>query len=658
MIEHLLEEPVAIFLIIIAVVLISPLLIERLRLPGIVGLILGGILIGPNVLGLLDIGPSIVLLSTVGLIYLMFNAGLEIDLRQFNRVRNKALVFGLLTFSAPLIAGFLLGQLFGLGWASSVLMGSVIASHTLVAFPILSRLNIVRNEAVAITIGATVFTDIGALLVLAIIVGVADGGVSSGFILQLVGLMIGYTLLVLFGAPRLGKFFFRHYSGPSVEFQFVLVVLFVAALLAEVIGMHAIVGAFLAGLAVNATLPARSAVTGRVLFLGEALFVPIFLVYVGMVIDPLAVVTSLRTLLIGLALTTAVYATKFAAAWITSRIYGYSRPELLTMWGLSQAQAAATLATILIGVEVGLLSEAFFNGAILMVLFTTLSSPLLVQRFGRCLQPSAAEPADLSFFDRILVPVANPQTQEHLIALAAIFARTADGTLYPLRVTQVTEDQSAKPNLTQERQILESEQLENDGEIEVKPVHRLDTSIAQGILRAALENEVTMIVMGWRGQPTFRQSIFGTVLDEVIWGAEVPVLVGRLTMSINALQRVVLVMPANSLVTPLIAKTVEMATTIARAINVPLLILVARRYASDLEETLEQEEEENPYDIVVERIEVKPLVSRLASDDLVVITTTGSPLFFRSSLGHIPEQLAAQTKSSMVVIHYPSLDQI
>lgn len=653
MIEHLLEEPTAIFLIIIAVVLISPLLIERLHLPGIVGLILGGIFIGPNVLGLLETGPSIRLLSTVGLIYLMFNAGLEIDLRQFNRIRNKALVFGLLTFLAPLTAGFLLGMLFGLGWAPSVLMGSVIASHTLVSFPILSRLNIVRNEAISITIGATVFTDIGALLILAIIVGVADGGATSGFILQLVGLMIGYTLLVLLGIPRLGKFFFRHYSGPSVEFQFVLVVLFVAALLAEVIGMHAIVGAFLAGLAVNATLPARSAVIGRVLFLGEALFVPIFLVYVGMVIDPLAIVTSLRTLLIGVALTTAVYATKFAAAWLTGRIFDYSRHEVLTMWGLSQAQAAATLATILIGVEVGLLSEGFFNGAILMVLLTTLTSPLLVQRFGRGLQPSAAEPGELSFFDRILVPIANPKTQEHLIALAAIFARTGEGTLYPLRVTEVAEGQSAKARLTQERQILESEQLENGGEIVIKPVHRIDNSIAQGILRAALENDATMIVMGWRGQPTFRQSIFGTVLDEVVWGANVPVLVGRMTMSINAMKRVVLVIPANSLAGPLFAKTVEMATTIARAINVPLLLLVARRYSNFLEEALEQEED-HPYEIVVERIEVEPVISRLSSDDLVVITTTGSPHFLRSSVGYIPEQLAARTNSSMVLIHYPS----
>lgn len=527
MLEHLLDEPVAIFMIILAVVLISPLLIERLRLPGIVGL-----LIGPNALDLLQDGPSIVLLSTIGLVYLMFNAGLEIDLRQFNRVRNKAVVFGLLTFSIPLVVGVIMGRLLGLAWTSSLLMGSVYASHTLVSFPILGRLGIVRNEAVAITIGATVFTDVGALLVLAIVAGTAGEGASVAFVLRFVVLMVAYTLLVLIGGPRLGKAFFSRYSGPYVEFQFVLVILFVAALLSEVIGMHAIVGAFLAGLAVNATLPEQSAVSSRVLFFGEALFVPIFLVYVGMVIDPMAVITSQRTLLIGGLLTIAVYATKYLAAWIAGRMYGYSRNEVLTMWGLSQAQAAATLATILIGVEIGLLSREFFNGAILMVLLTTLSSPLLVQHFGAGLTASAEKPTNISAFDRILVPVANPKTQKHLIRLAAIFGRSVRG--------------------------------------------------------------------------------------------------------------------------PLVSNTVKMAITIAKAINVPLSILVARRYANYLETHLAQMEEEYPLEVEVAHVEVDPLVARLRSDDLVVITTTGTQGFFRSAVGYIPERVAEHTDASMVVIHYPS----
>lgn len=652
MLEHILEEPVGIFLIIIAVVLISPLLIERLRLPGIIGLIVGGIFIGPNVLGLLEIGPSIELLSTVGLIYLMFNAGLEIDQRQFSQVRNKAIVFGLLIFTIPLVPGIAVGRMFGLDWPSSILMGSVLSSHTLVSFPILSRLGILRNEAVSVTIGATVFSDIGALLVLAIIAGSATRGASAAFVLQLLLLMVLYIVLILFGVPRLGKFFFRHYSGPSVEFQFVLVVLFIAALLAELIGMHAIVGAFIVGLAVNATLPEHSPVTGRVLFLGEALFVPIFLMYIGMVIDPLAVVTNQRTLLIGATLTVIVYAGKYAASWLMGRIFHYGKDEVMVMWGLSQAQAAATLATVLIGVEIGLLSDEFFNGAILTVLVTTLTSPLLVQRFGARLKVSREEPVDTSLFERILVPVANPTTQQHLIALASILASTVEGTLFPLRVTLKQDNQPL--DLQGERQTLESDYLENGEEITIEPVHRVDSSISEGILNAALENRTTLIVMGWRGKATFRESIFGTILDEVIWKSTTPVLVGRLTMSINAMQRVVLVIPANSLVQALLPKTVEMASTIARSINVPLIILVARRYGPQLEEILaNQKKKDHANEVVIERVEVENVVSRLESSDLALITTTGSPRFYRSSLGYIPERVAAQTKASLLLVHYP-----
>ena len=299
-----------------------------------------------------------------------------------------------------------------------------------------TRLGIVRNEAVSVTIGATVFTDVAALLVLAIVAGTQDGDASVLSVVGLIALMIGYAMLILLGLPRAGKLFFRRFTTRAIEFQFVLVALFVAALLAERIGMHAIVGAFLAGLAINSTLPARSAVIGQVLFLGESFFIPIFLMYIGMITDPLAVLVNIQTLLIGAGMTIAVYMTKFAAAWVTTRVFHYSRDELFTIWGLSQAQAAATLATILVGVEINLFPMTIFNGAILMILCTCITSPLLVQRFGLRLHPSEAPREKRPLFDRILVPIANPKTQEHLITLADILSRISQGTLLPLHVAQ------------------------------------------------------------------------------------------------------------------------------------------------------------------------------------------------------------------------------
>lgn len=646
-----LQEPIAVFLTIMTVVLITPLLSERVHLPGIVGLILGGMLVGPHGLGLLATDRVIELLSTIGLIYLMFSAGLELDLHQFSRVRNKALLFGLLTFTIPQLSGILMGRMLGWGWLSAVLLGSIYASHTLIAYPILSRLGIVTNEAVSVAIGATVFTDVASLLVLAIVAGAQSGDVSAVSIAWLIGLMTGYAALILLGMPYAGKFFFRHFSGRAIEFQFVLVVLFVAALLAERIGMHAIVGAFLAGLAINSTLPPHSAVIGQVLFLGESFFIPMFLMYIGMVTDPLAIVTNAQTLLTGLALTVTIYTTKFAAAWVTTRLFHYSRDELLTVWGLSQAQAAATLAAVLVGVEIKLFPMTIFNGAILMILCTCITSPLLVQRFGSRLTPSRVSAEKKLLFDRILVPIANPQTQEHLITLANILARTTKGVLLPLHVAQAINRQGVE--LDHQQQLLDSvPKILADHETHIQPVRRVDTSIAKGILHAAIEHEASLIIMGWRGKPTFRQSLFGTVLDEVVWNATVPVLVGRLVTPVNAIQRLLLVTPPNSLDGGLIGTTLEIVKAISQAINVPLSILTADRYEAKMLGILNKSD--HKYQIArLGKDVVRSVAQKAGPQDLIIVTTMGSQQRFRSSLGLIPEQLVAATASSVVIVHYP-----
>ncbi len=250
-----LNEPVAFFLLIMSIILVTPLLSERVRLPGIIGIILGGMLIGPHVFGLIEAGDRMVFLSTIGLVYLMFSAGLEVDINQFMRVRSRSIVFGFFTFLLPQLMGMGLGWILGLDWLGMILLGSAFASHTLIAFPILTRLGVTRNEAVAVTTGATVLTDIGAFIILAVVLGAKSGGLSLGYFIQLFVLLSIFTLLIILGLPRLGKLFFQRFSGRAIEFQFVIVVLFVAALGAELIGVHEVVGAFLAGLAINATLP-------------------------------------------------------------------------------------------------------------------------------------------------------------------------------------------------------------------------------------------------------------------------------------------------------------------------------------------------------------------------------------------------------------------
>jgi Kef-type K+ transport system membrane component KefB len=646
-----LTEPVAFFLTIMAIILLAPLLSQRLRIPGIVGLILGGMLVGPHALGLLATERVIELLSTVGLIYLMFSAGLEIDLTQFARVQNRSIAFGLLTFGLPVASGTLLGRLLGLSWMSSVLLGSVYASHTLVAFPILSRLGIVGNEAVAVTIGATVFTDVASLLVLAIVVAMYSGAASLASIIRLIALMLGYAALVLWGLPRVGKAFFRRFTAGDVEFQFVLVALFLAGLLAEQIGMHAIVGAFLAGLAINATLPPRSRVVGQVLFLGQSFFIPVFLLYVGMVLDPRAIFADRTTLLTGLALTLAVYATKYAAAWLAARRFGYSRQERLTMWGLSQAQAAATLATILVALEVGLFPLSVFNGALLMILATAITSPILVQRFGSQLEPAEEPEQATALCERIIIAVANPETEEHLVALAGILARTTGGTLMPLHV--ILEVHGRVQGRRDQQRVLSCDIVQEPG-VSVTPIARVDSSVAKGIVRASIEYNATMVVMGWRGKPTFQQTIFGTVLDEVIWSAPIPVLVGRMVTPINALKRIVLVIPPTRASPALIPRALEVASTFAASINVPLLILVSPRQMPLVQEQVRASQNKLSLEVaLIEGDVVRDVASIAHVEDMIVVTSSGSAGRFRSSLGQIPQQLVARTESNVLIVHFP-----
>lgn len=650
--ENALNEPVAIFLTIMAVILITPILSERVRLPGIVGLILGGMLIGPYGLNLLSDSDGIQLLATIGLVYLMFSAGLEVDLPQFNRVRFRSFIFGVLTFSFPQLLGMGLGRWLGMNWLGAVLLGSAFSSHTLIALPIVTRLGIIKNDAIAMTVGATVMTDISAFIVLAVVLGMQNGGVDVTYFARLFVLLLLFTAAVLLGLPRLGKLFFRRFSGRTVEFQFVLVVLFVAALVAEKIGVHAVVGAFLAGLAINATLPHESPVTGYVLFVGESFFIPVFLMYSGMITNPLALLTDTQTLITSVLVTLVAYGSKLLAAWAAARIFRYSNDEMMTIWGLSQAQAAVTIPTLVIGLEAGLFSDSLFNAAIVMILLTSISSPLIVQRFGRKLhvQTNGMEKPEL--FKRILVPVANPDTQEYLLALASLLTNNQAGTLLILNVARETNGQII--GLEHQQKLLKRvPELLEDPQAKLELLRRVDSSIARGILHGAIENNASLIVLGWRGKSTLRESIFGAVADEVVWSASIPVLVGRLSTPVNAMRRLVLVIPPERLPLHWLKQTYEIAATMAKALNVPLLVLIAGRDEESRRPHLENLNGELAYEATtVQGNLVYAVAGRTREQDLIVVPSLGSRKRFLSSLGRLPERLAAATTSSLVVIHY------
>lgn len=646
----LINEPITFFLTIMAVILITPILSEWVHLPGIVGLIIGGMFIGPHVLGWFSAGSQEELLASIGLIYLMFSAGLEVNLYQFNRLRWKSLLFGALTFIIPQLLGGLFGLWIGLEPLGAILLGSAFSSHTLIAFPVITRLSIARNEAVAVTVGATVFSDIAAFVVLALVLGTESGSISVAYFPTLLLLLLVYAAALLLGLPRLGRLFFRRFTSHTVEFQFVLVALLAAAFLAELIGVHAVVGAFLAGLAVNATLPHHGPVINRVSFMGEAFFIPIFLVYSGMITDPLAFIGDRETILIALGVSGIAYASKFVAAWLAARIFRYSKEELMTIWGLSQAQAAVTIPTLVLGLGAGLFSSNLFNAAILMILLTSISSPILVQRYGKHLVEDAAPSPTRKLFERLLVPVSAPP-QENLLTLAQILVSSQSGSL--LACHPIRELHGTPIYLGQERELLEAPILDEPATRVVR-LKRIDRSIPQAILHAAVENDATSILIGWRGEMRLHETIFGTVVDEVVAGARVPVLVAKLVQPLNGMRDIAMIVPPDNVSRIAARHGLRTVFEIGQALNIPIKILVDARFEQIIEAKITDMQLEHPYELRLLAGDVVDEAVRESDEDtLVLLPTAAASRRFRPSLGRIPHRLSAACPGSLLVVCTP-----
>lgn len=550
-------EPIVTFAILLVVILAVPLIVERLQLPGLVGLLAAGIVLGPHGLKLLSQqSETMHLLSDIGLVYLMFVAGLEVDMAQFRRTRNRSIGFGSFTFLVPLIMGTLVGRVFGFDWNPAILIGSLFASHTLLAYPIIRRLGVINNEAVTVTIGATIFTDIGALLVLAICVGVDSGEFTFAKLVILLGSLIIYSVLVLFGFDWAGREFFRR-SGDDEgnQFLFVLMALFLAALGAELIGVEKIVGAFLAGLAVNDAI-GEGPVKEKVVFVGSVLFIPIFFVNLGLLIDLPAFISSFGAMQLTAAIVAGLISSKFIAAYLAKLVYRYSQVEMLTMWSLSIPQVGATLAATLVGYRAGLLTEEVLNSVIVLMLVTATAGPLITSRVAPKLKTSRVTEIELeSVMDltqweeqpteepfKIVVPVYNPHTEDYLIEMAAVLAKHESGEVVPLAIAPAFAHMDAPEvdaSLEHSQTLLtKAVDIADRFDVTVNGLLRIDDNIAKGISHTSREQKASLIVMGWSQSTGLRARLFGNILDSVIWAAHCPVAVTRLLDSPTKIRRI------------------------------------------------------------------------------------------------------------------------
>jgi len=390
--EPLVHLPLLVrFALVLAIFLLVPPASQRIRLPAAVGLILAGIALGPSGLHTLpNAAPIAEFFAEVGILLLMFFAGLEIDLSQFRRTGGRSLIFGVLTLSIPMAVGACVGRLAGYGWLSAVLIGSLMASHTLLGFPIVKKLALVSDEAVAVTIGGTVFTDLASLLVLAVCLPIHRTGFSAASFALQVGELAAYLLIVVLGLRAICPWLLAR-VGDSRERQITLVLLIiaVAGFAAEAINLEPIIGAFLAGLAINRALHQREA-KEQLELLGNTLFIPMFFVSIGFLIDLGVFFRTLYTSpgLVG-GVVGGLIAAKYLAAQLTRRLFGYTGGQGRLVWSLSLPQVAATLAATLVAYQakdaagVRLIDEPVVNTVIVLVVCTSILGPILTERFAR-----------------------------------------------------------------------------------------------------------------------------------------------------------------------------------------------------------------------------------------------------------------------------------
>lgn len=543
------EEPVVVFAIALAVFLAAPLVIKRAGLPGIVGIVLVGALIGPNALGIFSLTSAIELLGTVGLAYLLFTVGLEVDLRGFASAPENAAIFGLTSFGLPFVIGTSVGYtLLGLDIPAAALLAAVFASHTLLAYPVANQLDITKNRAVTAVFGGILFTDTLALIVLAIVIGAIEGDLTVWLFVQVFGALVVLFASVWVVVPSIARWFFQNLSDESYfEFLFVAVALFGAGSFAEVLGLDAILGAFVAGLALNRLIPRGGTLINRIEFVGNAFFIPFFLLYVGMLVDVSVILDGARTVQVAAVVLGTMFITKWIATWVVSRIQRYDANERGVIYGLSVGQAAAALAITLVGFEEGLFGTDVLNAVVVMMLVTAIVSPWWTERQGQKLAATAeVAPDDREGRDsRILLPLSTDADRQQRLLEFAFVLKDADATepVHLLTVVQPDSGQIKSQVETVERDLDRAAAFSGAAEVPAASETRVNHNIASGIVRGSVETRADMILMGWNASESIGRRIFGDTIDQVLNRTRVPVLVSQLGHPINTTDHLFVVVP-------------------------------------------------------------------------------------------------------------------
>ena len=650
-------DPTWIFLLVLLIILFAPILLNKLRIPHIIGMILAGLVIGEHGFNILVRDSSFELFGKVGLYYIMFLAGLEMNMGDFKKNRGKAVMLGLLAFVIPIGIGLVTNMmLLKYSLVTSILLASMYASHTLVAYPIVIRYGVSRHRSVSIAVGGTAVTDTLTLLVLAVVGGL--------FWLWLVVKVIFLGALIMYSFPRIGRWFFRRYDDNVMQFIFVLAMVFLGAGLMEFVGMEGILGAFLAGLVLNRLIPHVSPLMNHLEFVGNALFIPYFLIGVGMLIDIHVIFGQGDALKVAAVMIVVALVGKWIASWLTQKIYKMAPIERELMFGLSNAQAAATLAAVLVGYNIilsngeRLLNEDVLNGTVLLILVTCVVSSFITERAARKIAMCEAhlEEERTVEAERILIPVANPDTIEYLMNLSLLIRDTKQkDNLLALNVIN-DNNTSEGLELRGKRYLEKAAMITASADVPLRQITRYDLNIASGIIHTAKEYEVTDVIIGLHRKVNIVDSFFGMLAENLLKGLHREVMIAKFLIPINTIRRIIIAVPPKAEYEAGFQKWVEhfcrMGGTLGCRVHffaneettVQLQALVKKKYGQTLTDFSRLDDWG---DLLI-------LTGQVNYDHLlVVISARRGSISYDSSFEKLPAQLSKYFSNNSLIVLYP-----
>lgn len=658
-------DPTWVFFLVLIIILFAPIILGRLHIPHIVGMILAGMLIGEHGLNLLMYDSSFKLFGKVGLYYIMFLAGLEMNMNDFKKNRGKAVVLGLLAFILPMSLGFISNiTILEYGLITSILLASMYASHTLIAYPIVIRYGISRHRSVSIAVGGTAVTDTLTLLVLAVISGMYKGETSEMFWIWLVVKVIFLGFLIIFFFPRIGRWFFRTYNDGVVQFVFVLAMVFLGAGLMEFVGMEGILGAFLAGLVLNRLIPHVSPLMNHLEFVGNALFIPYFLIGVGMIIDFKILFGHGSAMKVALVMTTMAMLSKWIACWVTQKIYKMQSLERELMFGLSNAQAAATLAAVLVGYNIilpngqRLLNEDVLNGTVVLILFTCIISSFVTERAAKRMAIGEVQilNEENKAQEKILIPLSNPETIEDLMGLSLVIRNPKQkDNLVALSVIDDNDNSSTQE--MRSKRILEKAAMISAGtDVALTTISRYDLNIASGIIHTMKEYDISDVIIGLHRKMNLVDSFFGNLADHLLKGTHRQVMIAKFLIPVNTLRRIIVAVPPKAEYEVGFLKWVEHFCRMSSILGCRLHFFANEQTLSYLQSLVRSKYSGtlSEFTILEEWEDLLLLTGQVNYDHLlVVVTARKGSISYDHSFDKLPGQLGRYFSNNSLIILYP-----